>query len=232
MFVTASAAFTDQNPQDTHTAVWTWGDGATTAGVVSEQGGAGTVSGQHAYATPGMYTLKVQVTDNRGGAGEATYQFIIVFDPAGGFVTGGGWIVSPAGACRLTPACQAATGKANFNFTAKYLPGASAPTGQAQFDFKAGGLDFRATGFAWLVVNGRAAQFLGEGTLNGRGRYGFLFSVVDGQPGGRHREDLIRIKIWDKDATDRVVYDSQIPAAGDAEPALAIGGGSIVVHGK
>jgi len=232
MFVTAAANFTDQNPQDTHTAVWTWGDGAMTAGVVTEQDGVGAISGQHAYATPGMYTLKVRVTDNQGGAGEATYQFIIVYDPNGGFVTGGGWIVSPAGACRLTPACQTATGKANFSFNAKYLPRAATPSGAAQFDFKAGGLDFRATGYAWLVVNGQTARFTGEGTLNGRGRYGFLFSVVDGQPGGRLRSDLIRIKIWDKDAANRVIYDSQMATPEAAEPALAIGGGSIVTHEK
>ncbi len=151
-------------------------------------------------------------------------------DPNGGFATGGGWIVSPAGACQLTPACQAATGKANFNFTVKYLPAAATPSGEAQFDFKAGALDFRATGVAWLVVNGRAAWFSGEGTINGRGRYGFLIAVVDGQPGGRLRNDMIRIKIWDQDAANRTVYDSQSAAPDDALPTLVIGGGSITIH--
>jgi len=39
-----------------------------------------------------------------------------------------------------------------------------------------------------------------------------------------------RIKIWDKDNGDVVVYDNQIGADDDAEPTTAIGGGSIVVH--
>jgi Flp pilus assembly protein CpaB len=73
---------------------------------------------------------------------------------------------------------------------------------------------------------------MGEGAINGRGRYGFLLSVVDGQRGGRLRSDMIRIKIWDRDAANRVVYDSQMGAADDAAPTIVIGGGSIVTHEK
>ena len=42
--------------------------------------------------------------------------------------------------------------------------------------------------------------------------------------------DKFRIKIWDKDSDDTVVYDNQMGAAGNAEPTTAIGGGSIVIH--
>ena len=42
--------------------------------------------------------------------------------------------------------------------------------------------------------------------------------------------DRFRIKIWDKDAADEIVYDNQLEAADDAEPATEIGGGSIVIH--
>lgn len=42
--------------------------------------------------------------------------------------------------------------------------------------------------------------------------------------------DLFRIKIWDKDAGDQVVYDNEIGGSHDADPTTSIGGGNIVVH--
>ena len=44
--------------------------------------------------------------------------------------------------------------------------------------------------------------------------------------------DLFRIKIWDKDSGDVVVYDNQTDAAEDADLTTAIGGGNIVIHDK
>jgi probable HAF family extracellular repeat protein len=40
-----SAAFTDVDVHDTHTAIWSWGDGTQDAGTVTERRGAGTVTG-------------------------------------------------------------------------------------------------------------------------------------------------------------------------------------------
>src|SRR5262249_47050080 len=45
-----TATFTDVAPGDTHTAVIAWGDGTTSAGVVTESGGSGTVTASHTYA--------------------------------------------------------------------------------------------------------------------------------------------------------------------------------------
>ena len=42
--------------------------------------------------------------------------------------------------------------------------------------------------------------------------------------------DLFRIKIWDKDNDDAVIYDNQLGASDDAYPTTAIGGGNIVIH--
>lgn len=44
--------------------------------------------------------------------------------------------------------------------------------------------------------------------------------------------DLFRIKIWDKDAGDMVVYDNQMGGGDSDDPSTAIGGGNIVVHKK
>jgi hypothetical protein len=63
-----TASFTDPGTLDTHTAVWTWGDGTTSAGTVTESGGSGTVSGTHRYGAFGTYAVTVTITDKDGGA--------------------------------------------------------------------------------------------------------------------------------------------------------------------
>lgn len=171
----------------------------------------------------GVYTVTVYVEDDDGGSDEETAAtYIVVYDPNGGFVTGGGWINSVAGNYRLN---LAAEGKANFGFVSKYQPGKNVPTGNTEFQFHAGDLNFKSTVYEWLVVAGTKAMYKGEGTISGRtGVYGFLLSAIDGSP------DKFRIKIWEK-STGNVVYDT-LPddAADDADPATSLGGGSIVVH--
>ena len=160
-----SASFTDPGMLDTHTASWDWGDGTTTAGVVAEANGSGSASGSHAYATPGLYTVVLTVTDKDGGAGLAVFQYVVAYDPNGGFVTGGGWIDSPASAFRPDPA---RTGKANFGFVAKYGKGAAVPTGQTQFQLHAANMSFSSTSYEWLVVAGARASIRAWGRSTAR----------------------------------------------------------------
>jgi len=222
--ISAGASFTDPGSNDTHGATWEWGDGSTSAGALT----AGAVSGSHTYTAAGVYTVKLTVTDDDGGADTEQFQYVVVYDPSAGFVTGGGWINSPAGAYAADPSM---TGKANFGFVSKYQKGATAPTGQTQFQFHAGDLNFHSTAYQWLVISGAKAQYKGSGTINGGGDYGFLLTAVDGQAGGGGGVDQFRIKIWDK-ATGAVVYDNQRGDADDAVASDAIEGGSIVIHSK
>jgi hypothetical protein len=225
--INTSAGFTDPGIPDTHTAVWDWGDVATSAGVVTETNGSGTVSGNHSYTTPGVYTLKLTVTDDDSGANQSTFQYVVIYDPSGGFVTGGGWINSPAGAYTPDPTL---TGKAHFGFTSKYQSGATAPSGDTSFRFQEGNLNFQSTSYEWLVIAGARAQFKGEGTINGSGRYGFLLTAIDGQISGGGGVDKFRIKIWDKNNGDAIVYDNQMGADDSGNPTTALGGGNIVIH--
>ena len=214
--VSASVSFTDPDKLDTHSAVWDWGDGNTSAGVVTESNGAGTVTGDHAYSVPGVYPVQVTVQDNYGNSDTAVYEFVVVYDPNGGFVTGGGWIDSPAGAYT---ADLSLTGKATFGFVSKYQKGASLPEGNTEFQFKAGDLNFKSVSYEWLVVNQGSsnAQFKGSGTINGEGSYKFMLWAKDGDP------DTFRIKIWEEvDGVEIVVYDNGFDQS--------LGGGSIVVH--
>ncbi|HET6576385.1 MAG TPA: PKD domain-containing protein, partial [Fimbriiglobus sp.] len=208
---------------DTHTATWDWGDGTgTSAGTVTESSGSGSVAGNHTYSAAGVYTVTLKVTDD-GGTVTTTFQYVVVYDPSAGFVTGGGWIDSPAGAY---PADTTLTGKANFGFVSKYQKGANTPTGETQFQFKVGNLDFHSTSYDWLVVAGTKAQYKGSGTINGSGNYKFQLTVIDGQKTG---VDKFRIKIWDA-VSGVVAYDNGLGAADDADPATPLGGGSIVIH--
>jgi len=79
-----------------------------------------------------------------------------------------------------------------------------------------------------MVIAGSKAKFKGNGTINGEGNYGFMLSAVDGDPKGG--DDTFRIKIWDKNNMDVVVYDNQMGEADDADATTTLGGGSIVVH--
>jgi PKD repeat protein len=223
------ADFTDPGTSDTHTAECDWDDGTVEVCTVTETEGSGSVSGSHVYTSAGIYTVTVTVTDDDGGADEESYQYVVVYDPGVGFITGGGWIDSPAGAYVADPTLS---GSANFGFVSKYLKKSNEPVGQTQFQFQAGSLNFHSGSYEWLVVTGTKAMFKGTGTINGTGNYGFMISVVDAALTPSTPVDLFRIKIWDKDANDALVYDNEIGAAEDAAPTTQIAGGSIVIHNK
>jgi PKD repeat protein len=122
--------FTDPDSGDTHTATWDWGDNTETPGVVT----GGSVTGQYAYSTPGVYAITLTVEDAAGESDTATYQqYVVVYDPTGAFITGGGWINSPPGAIPEQPEI---IGKASFGFISKYHHGAITPGGNTQFKFK------------------------------------------------------------------------------------------------
>src|SRR5690606_4013195 len=106
-----------------------------------------------------------------------SFQYVVVYDPAGGFTAGGGTIESPAGALVDDPS---ATGRAIFGFVAKYKKGQSVPDGNTSFRFNAGDFVLSSTSYDWLVVAGTRAQYKGEATVNGVPGYGFMLSVVDG----------------------------------------------------
>jgi CSLREA domain-containing protein len=225
--VGVSADLTDPGSADTHTCSIDWNDSSVTAGAVSESNGSGTCSGSHTYSAPGVYAVGVTVTDDDGGTGSASV-LVVVYDPSGGFVTGGGWIDSPAGAYKPDATL---TGHATFGFVSKYKKGATTPDGNTEFQFTAGNLSFHSSSYDWLVVSkgGGRAQFKGTGTINGSGSYGFMLWATDGSP------DAFRIQIWDKNDGDAVVYDNGTDADGN-DTSFATGqplaGGSIVVHDK
>ena len=176
----------------------------------------------HIYAEAGIYDVCLTVNDGMVDS-QAVCTSAVIYDPSAGFVTGGGWIDSPAGA--LT-ADETLTGTANFGFVSKYLKKSPVPTGQTEFMFQAASLNFHSDNYKWLIVNkaGDRAQYKGEGTINGQldtngNLYKFMLWAVDSEP------DAFRIKIWEEDevtAEETVIYDNGFDQA--------IAGGSIVIH--
>jgi hypothetical protein len=117
------------------------------------------------FSAAGLHTLCVQGTDAAGNVGASECIVLVVYDPTGGFVTGGGAVNSPAGADLTNPN---AAGPATFGFNSRYLPGRNTPVGNLEFQFKAGNLNFKSTSMDWLVVTGEPrAIFRGSGTIGG-----------------------------------------------------------------
>ena len=214
--VNLTIAFSDNENNITGTAI-DWGDETIT-----------TIANlSHTYSETGVFPVVLTLTDACGETVMEVYEFIVVYDPSAGFVTGGGWIESPPGAYVADPVL---TGRANFGFVAKYLKGKSVPEGSTEFQFRAGNLNFKSLNYIWLVISGSKAQFKGTGTINGTGNYGFMLSAIDGNLMTIPATDKFRIKIWDIDAGDVVIYDNEINTSESEEATTAISGGSIVIQ--
>jgi len=222
--VAVSATFMDQGTLDTHTAMWYWGDETSSAGTLID---AFTVNGSHIYTSAGVYAIRLEVTDDDGGSATRTCDgYVVIYDPTGDFVTGGGWINSPAGAYTADPTL---TGKATFGFVSKYKKGANVPTGNTEFHFHVASMNFKSMSYEWLVVAGARAQYKGVGVINGEGNYGFMLTTIDGKINGGGGVDKFRIKIWDIE-TSEIVYDNMLGASDTATVTTAISAGSIIIH--
>ena len=224
--VTVSAPFRDTGVADVHKATVDWGDGSRGAATVTETGGAGEVRGSHAYTVPGTYKVTVTVDDGDGGSTASTFQYVVVYDPSGGFVTGGGLLDSPAGAYKPDPSL---VGKAHFAFVSKYAKGSTVPTGSTSFRFVAGGLELESKAYEWLVVAGARAQYKGTGTVNGVPGHAFTVTAVDGDQLGKGKPDLLRVQIWSPNGG--LLYDNQSGAPLEADPVQGIAGGQVQVQG-
>jgi hypothetical protein len=116
--------------------------------------------------TTGVHSICFRGTDFADNISASQCVLFAVYDPTGGFATGGGNINSPAGADSANPS---GSGQASFAFNAKYLPNnPNVPSGDFQFTYPAGNISFKGTSYDFLVVtNGNRAQMQGTGTLNG-----------------------------------------------------------------
>jgi len=228
--VNFAGSFSDV-PGKIHTAQWIL-DSIVAPGTVTEPTSTkpGTVKGTYTFSAAGVYAVKMNVSDSSGATGIAdavggVNALVVVYDPNGGFVSGGGWLDSAAGAY---VADRTLTGKANFGFVSKYFKSATNPKGETEFDFRTGNFNFNSLNFDYLVISGAKAQYKGAGKVNGDGGYSFILTAIDGQATGGGGVDKIRMKIWNK-STGAIVYDNQMGAADNADPITPLGEGSSIV---
>ncbi|MDH3308563.1 MAG: PKD domain-containing protein, partial [Acidimicrobiia bacterium] len=239
--ITATAGFTPSTGHP-HTATWTMGDGTTIEcpGATScLDEGAGTSEVTHTYAQTGVYLVTVVVDHDGFGTQTKKSQFVVVYDATGGFVTGGGWFMTPFGAFTPeNPLDAEVTGPAEFGFVSKYKKGATVPTGNTVFELVTSGFEFHSTSYDWLVVQGSKAAYKGTGTIDGwSGTYKFRVTIRDADLNDNDQfvDDAFRIQIWTENpdgSVALVVYDNAYGTDPDSEfgGTQPIDGGSIVIH--
>jgi hypothetical protein len=198
------ASFTD--PYDTHTAVFNWGDGSTSAGIVDEA--AHTVSGNHVYATIGFYPVNLTLTDSMGAAAtKVAKEYLIVHNPAAtGEVSGSGYMSDNSG-------------KSDFSITGQYKKGVA--TGNVGFNI-AGGGKFKSDSIVWIIIKDNCAWISGTGSLDKVPGYDFQLVVTDGKATGV--SDTLRF-VLTKD--DEPIYNNEPEAVIIDRPITALGGGNI-----
>lgn len=222
----ATVSFTDAGAADTHTAVFTWGDGQSST---VDAGLALQATAAHVYAHAGFYTVGVTVTDDDGASATTSARTLIAYDPAAGGVTASGFLLGARGS------------KTYITADVRY-DGSTTPTGSFRIEGNPAA-NLTAASFDYLVVEGSTATFQGTGSLTDGTPVTFLLRGIDhahsaSQAGGRTTagppgqtdKDEVRIKVWNT-ATGAVLYDSQPGAAPLATPIEKIrsGGFSIVV---
>jgi PKD repeat protein len=224
--ITLNGVFIDPGILDGHVALISWGDGLSTN--MNLASGVYQVSGSHTYRGVGVYIITLTVTDDDGGSDTKSIEsYVVIYTPNGGFITGGGWLISPQGSY---PANPALSGRVNFGFVSKYKKGQIVPEGETEFQFQLAGINFHSHVQEWLIIVGAKATYLGEGTINGQGHYGFRLTAIDGKISGGGGVDKLRMKIWDKDNNDQIVYDTDYGAPDSQNPSVALSGGQITIH--
>ena len=189
-------------------------------------------SGMATLAVQGLAVDVYMVTAITGDGCSEAIAYLPVYDPNGGFVTGGGWIYSNPGASTQYPLAE---GKANFGFNAKYKTGKNnlnEVDGNTEFQFKAGDLNFKSSSHddMSLVISGAKATYRGVGTVNGKGVHKFMVTAIDGDVSGGGGLDKFRIRIWSDGSSSEVLYDNEMSALENADATTVLGGGSIVIH--
>lgn len=203
-------------------------------GEIFSEGMPGTITDEQVKNTftlnPGVYNVKLEIEDICGKIAVSEFRYIVIYDPNGGFVTGGGWFYSEPGSM---PYNKTAEGKANFGFNAKYKNGKNNMNevdGNTNFQFKEGDFHFKSSSHddMSLVISGAKATYRGVGTVNGRGSHKFMVTAIDGDLIGK--TDKFRIRVWADGSSSDVIYDNELSASENAEATTELGGGSIVIH--
>lgn len=162
---------------------------------------------------PAIYEIEITIAS----APVTATAYLVVYNPEGGFATGGGWILPEDDGFNTY-----LNVRANFGFNARYKQDVA--KGNVEFRFADGYIDLKSDTVEQLVITGgKIAQFRGWATVNGEaGNWYFVKAIDNGTPGVGN--DTFEIKVWAPGV------DS------DGDPTEWVGGllqgGNIVVHQK
>jgi hypothetical protein len=130
----------------------------------------------------GVYKIVVKINSQYYTSNPSSEVLLAVYDPSGGFATGGGWLI-PAGSSHKT----------NFGFEVKYKSDGSIKGNFEIIDHNTGNT-YKETSLSWLVIDGNKAYIYGNLSTNGQGSYPFFAQMIDnGTPGSN--KDLFYVNI-------------------------------------
>ncbi|WP_143962496.1 choice-of-anchor tandem repeat GloVer-containing protein [Litoribacter populi] len=198
-------------------ATWQWGNEESSAVEMGEN----KIAGAFKYEEAGLYRIALEYADGCGQTKTVESDPYPVYDPDAGRLIGAGWFNSPQGAYISKPR---SAGRAFFNINALYHRNSKTPSGMASFSTR--DFSFHSTYFNWLVIDDEKAVLQGVGKVNGRGNFGILMSAVEGNLEGESTGRL-RVKIWDRNRDDLLIYDNDMDAPTDALAENSIDQGTI-----
>ena len=176
----------------------------------------------------GVYAIYVRAQDSAGYWSQSTLAgYLAVYDPQGGWVTGGGQFVPGGGTSYNDDFLPEIDGvsRAVISFSLRYRRESStAPTGIFTFRYPHGGFTLRSRQINWLIVtNSVWGMFQGQATIDGmEGLFPFRVDARDGDRQGRLQSDRFIIRVWAPGANldrDEPIYR----ASGDVQ-------GQVVIH--
>lgn len=173
----------------------------------------------------GVHTLQMRAVDVAGNWSTTSSAYPVVYDPSGGYATGGGWITPGSQTSDLGDALPGldGTSKGTFGFVVKYQSGSSTvPGGNLTFQYNAGDFRLKSAAMEWLVVtNSNWAKFQGQAHLNGdtSKSYPFRVDARDDSTNG----DRFVLRIYEPGA-DPSVAEPLYRASGD------VSGGQVMIH--
>lgn len=183
--VTASLDFTvDGGTADAVVATWSWGDGTTSTGTVTD-GPRSTAT--HTYTAAGRYPVQATLTAS-GGTVTSPAATVVVVDPSAGGLHAVAALPVPAGAA---PSAPAATGPAAVVVGASWVGRTPRLVTGTLVEWPAARLRVVATSGDWLVVQGGTAVLESDATVNGRGGYRQRVTATGG------RTPALRVEVWD-----------------------------------
>lgn len=216
--VRAEARFTNNKIES---ALWDWGNGIVTEGLIDGNN----IQGEYIYPEPGLYNVTLIITDICGNTDRETSEYLVIYDPCNGHVTGGGVITSAAGDLLSNIKLKS---DANFGFEVKYDGAFVDSTSQLTFHIKEAKITLKSSKMDWLMIHNAQAVFSGKGTINGAGQYTFILSIIDGDVLGKNSPDYLCIII--KDEKGATFYDNQSPEPYASPASEQIKNGSIKIH--